>query len=597
MSDSVRSSSPDETVVRDITEDEQFLRIRRLNDANNGKRKSLHEEQLEDAVLDELASENVLFNAGKEDEAVIVETTTTDQGDKHLHVFMQKLKGKEKSRFKKDTNEMQSMTRDVDWDSRGSIMDEMVNNPLRDHFRGPAIDQKYSKIRPSKKSSTVRIDDGRTIEIANEAIATDFSGFYVLFWMAVAFTICKVTLQYYEEHNGDFSQSIILKYMTSNLWKVALYDVGMYVASYFVFFVHYLCKKRVINWRRAGRDIISIYEVLFLFVNIYLPKKVLNFNWIAQIFLFLHSLVYLMKMHSYSFYNGYLWDISSELEYATSTLKKLENLHSTQTEIELLRKSMDFCEFEIKSQSSTVRFPFNITFYNYFEFCSFPTLVYQIEYPRTKRVRWFYVFEKCCAIFGIIFVMMVVAQQFMLPVILKAKIIGSSDLSVYEKSLISPMLLLDLAPGFIIMFLLVWYLIWDAILNCLAELTCFADHHFYSDWWNCCSWYDFSRLWNRPVHSFLLRHVYHSSISAYHMNKIQATLFTFMLSSIFHELAMYVLFDKFRGYIIVLQMSQIPFTALSNHPMLRDKKLFNNVLFWVGICLGPSMTGLCYLVY
>ncbi|CAH01458.1 sterol acyltransferase [Kluyveromyces lactis] len=591
------SDSSHDTTVKDITEDEQFLRIRRLNDNNHGKRKSLHEEQLEDAVLDELGSPDVLFNTVQPNDTVIFKTrTTSEQGDKHLHVFMQKLKVKEKNRYKKDTNEMQSMTRDVDWGSRGSIMDEMVNNPLRSHFNGPAIDEKYSRVKATARSNTVRIDDNNTIEIANETIATDFSGFYVLFWMAVAFTICKVTLQYYEEH-GDFSQSIILRYMTMNLWKVALYDIAMYLTSYFAFVIQYLCRKNVISWRRTGRDIISVYEVVFLFSNIYLPKKTFHFNWIAQIFLFLHSLVYLMKIHSYSFYNGYLWDISSELDYATSTLKKLKKLSSPQPELDILQKSIDFCEFEIRSQSSTVRFPFNVSVKNFFEFSSFPTLVYQIEYPRTKRIRWFYVFEKCCAIFGIIFVMMVVAQQFMLPVILKAKILADANLTLWEKNLVWPKLLLDLAPGFIMMFLLVWYLIWDAILNCVAELSCFADHHFYSDWWNCCSWYDFSRLWNRPVHSFLLRHVYHSSISAYHMSKVQATLFTFLLSSVFHELAMFVLFNKFRGYIIILQMSQIPFTALSNIPLLRDKKLFNNVTFWIGICLGPSMTGLLYLIF
>ena len=59
------------------------------------------------------------------------------------------------------------------------------------------------------RSSTLRIDKDNAVEIANEIIASDFSGFYVLFWMAVAFTIGKVTLQFYEDHNGDFTQSII----------------------------------------------------------------------------------------------------------------------------------------------------------------------------------------------------------------------------------------------------------------------------------------------------------------------------------------------------------------------------------------------------
>lgn len=29
-----------------------------------------------------------------------------------------------------------------------------------------------------------------------------------------------------------------------------------------------------------------------------------------------------------------------------------------------------------------------------------------------------------------------------------------------------------------------WYLIWETILNILAELTYFADRSFYGPWWN-----------------------------------------------------------------------------------------------------------------
>lgn len=597
--------------IRDITEDKQFVRLRKLNSEDNGPRRPLKEDDIEDQGVEAIDNvQNVVLKSSKDDgdldlgssetddgETVLVKTTTLEQGDKHLHVFIQKLKGKERGRFKKDTNEMQSMTRDVDWGSRGSIMDMMVTTPLRNHFQGPAIEQKYSKLKSTLKTNQIKIDEDRIVEIANETITTDFSGFYVLFWMAVAFTVVKVTLQYYEDHDGDFSQSIILQYMTTNLWKVALYDLAMYASTYVAFIIQYLCRKNVLPWKPTGRYLVMIFECLFLAVNIYLPKKTFNYNWIAQIFLFLHSLVYLMKIHSYSFYNGYLWDITTELKYATKTIAKLKELQSPDSNTEVLRKSIDFCEFELNSQSTTTKFPSNLTIKNYFHFHSFPTLVYQIEYPRTKKIRWGYVFEKCCAIFGIIFIMMVVAQQFMLPVIVEAKDVGMSSYTVKEKMAIMPKLLLDLAPAFIAMFLLVWYLIWDAILNCVAELTCFADRHFYSDWWNCCSWYDFSRLWNRPVHSFLLRHVYHSSLSAYNISKIQAVLLTFALSAIFHEMAMYVLFNKVRGYIIVLQMAQIPFTAIANHPLLRDKKLFNNVVFWVGICLGPSITGLLYLIF
>lgn len=105
---------------------------------------------------------------------------------------------------------------------------------------------------------------------------------------------------------------------------------------------------------------------------------------------------------------------------------------------------------------------------------------------------------------------------------------------------------------------LAWYLIWETILNVLAELTFFADRSFYGAWWNSVTWDQFARDWNRPVHNFLLRHVYHSSISAMKVNRHTATIITFFLSACIHELVMWCIFKKLRGYLLFLQMCQLP---------------------------------------
>lgn len=76
------------------------------------------------------------------------------------------------------------------------------------------------------------------------------------------------------------------------------------------------------------------------------------------------------------------------------------------------------------------------------------------------------------------------------------------------------------------------------------------------------SWDQFARDWNRPVHNFLLRHVYHSSISSMKVNKHQATLITFFLSACMHELVMWCIFKKLRGYLLLLQMSQLPVSRI-----------------------------------
>ena len=134
------------------------------------------------------------------------------------------------------------------------------------------------------------------------------------------------------------------------------------------------------------------------------------------------------------------------------------------------------------------------------------------------------------------------------------------------------------------------------------------------------SWDQFAREWNRPVHVFLLRHVYHSSISSMKVNKHTATLITFFLSACVHELVMWCLFKKLRGYLLVLQMCQLPvrfmlqllrmdrdiialtlrstrqLVKLSRTKWLRGREVLGNLIFWLGIFTGPSLLCSLYLI-
>ena len=43
-------------------------------------------------------------------------------------------------------------------------------------------------------------------------------------------------------------------------------------------------------------------------------------------------------------------------------------------------------------------------------------------------------------------------------------------------------------------------------MNFGAEMTCFADRQFYTDWWNCKNYATYYRNWNMPIYEWL--HVY-----------------------------------------------------------------------------------------
>jgi sterol O-acyltransferase len=126
------------------------------------------------------------------------------------------------------------------------------------------------------------------------------------------------------------------------------------------------------------------------------------------------------------------------------------------------------------------------------------------------------------------------------------------------------------------------------------------------------SWDQYARDWNRPVHKFLLRHVYHSCISTLRVGKNTAMIITFFLSACVHELIMWCLFKKLRGYLLAFQMCQLPVSLpthqlpsdinphqlvqLSRTKPFRGRKLLGNIVLWFGLSVGPSILCSLYLI-
>jgi MBOAT, membrane-bound O-acyltransferase family len=73
---------------------------------------------------------------------------------------------------------------------------------------------------------------------------------------------------------------------------------------------------------------------------------------------------------------------------------------------------------------------------------------------------------------------------------------------------------------------------------------------------------EFSRKWNKPVHAFLLRHVYASTIASYDISRTTAMFLTFLLSAAAHELVMVIVTGKLR-YVVI--PSHYGTTQLTGH--------------------------------
>ncbi|KAG8861414.1 hypothetical protein FRB96_002863 [Tulasnella sp. 330] len=257
-------------------------------------------------------------------------------------------------------------------------------------------------------------------------------------------------------------------------------------------------------------------------------------------------------------------------------------------EVNALAESISALDDEMTSVGvngqKRVQFPGNVTLKNFADYQLIPTLVYELEYPRTERVRPFYIFEKTVAFLGTFTLLYTITEHYIIPLTPKPG-------QPFFRSLI------DLALPFMLSYLLLFYIIFECICNGFAEIARFADRQFYEDWWNSTTWDEFARKWNKPVHSFLLRHVYASSIEYHKMSKPSATMVTFLLSAALHELVMAIVTKKLRLYLFVLQMAQVPMIWLGRTPFIRRNKILGNAVFWLGLMAGFPLLCVAYCAY
>jgi sterol O-acyltransferase len=129
-------------------------------------------------------------------------------------------------------------------------------------------------------------------------------------------------------------------------------------------------------------------------------------------------------------------------------------------------------EFEILSEGLQGRcsltsnhYPRNLTLRNFCDFITLPTLVYELEYPRTEKIDWVYVAEKIAATFGIIMVMIAVSQSWIYPVVMSTVRMKEEGLSAHQRLQEFPWVLSDLLFPFMMEYLLAFYVIWECIVS------------------------------------------------------------------------------------------------------------------------------------
>ena len=213
-----------------------------------------------------------------------------------------------------------------------------------------------------------------------------------------------------------------------------------------------------------------------------------DWTWTSQVFLTLHTLVLLMKMHSYAFYNGHLSETERRLHALDnpSTASKApayqypatnqplapgkeEQVEGKSSDVSQLREDL---AIELISPLGSVTYPNNLTWSNYTDFLFCPTLCYELEYPRTSGVVWSELGYKILAVFGVIFLLTITSEEFILPVLSESALRLETVESASETALILAESISMLLWPFMITFLLVFLVIFEYVLGAFAEITC-----------------------------------------------------------------------------------------------------------------------------
>jgi diacylglycerol O-acyltransferase-1 len=233
-----------------------------------------------------------------------------------------------------------------------------------------------------------------------------------------------------------------------------------------------------------------------------------------------------------------------------------------------------------------VIYPNNLTISNLAYFLAAPTLCYQLNYPRSPRIRWGYVLNKLAQLVFFVCAVIFMMEQWCWPVV------KNSFVSMKERNyghLVERVMKLSV-PSLAI-WLSIFYAFFHLWLNIVAEVLQFGDREFYRDWWNATTMNYYWRTWNIPTHNWLVRHVYMPSLR-HGLSKTTAAALVFLFSAIFHELIISVALQTFKLYFFIGMVVQIPATFTG---MYFKGTITGNLIFWLSFCfLGQPIGVLLY---
>ncbi|XP_043506500.1 diacylglycerol O-acyltransferase 1 isoform X3 [Frieseomelitta varia] len=235
-----------------------------------------------------------------------------------------------------------------------------------------------------------------------------------------------------------------------------------------------------------------------------------------------------------------------------------------------------------------VQYPDNLNLRDLYYYILAPTLCYELNFPRTQRIRKRFLIKRILEVVVGMQVVMSLFQQWMVPCV-KNSLVPFSNMDVAKAS----ERLLKLAIPNHLVWLCFFYLTFHSLLNLIGELLHFADRNFYCDWWNADNIDTFWRTWNMPVHRWAVRHLYIPIIEMGY-GKTTASVTVFFISAFFHEYLVSVPLKTFKTWAFLGMMGQIPLSLISRKVEKHWGTRWGNITVWASLIIGQP---LCIMMY
>lgn len=267
-------------------------------------------------------------------------------------------------------------------------------------------------------------------------------------------------------------------------------------------------------------------------------------------------------------------------------MKLISYAYSNKEYREAMEKGQPYYEF-IQEDSKPLAYPNNLTLKNMYYYIYAPTLIYQLNYPRSPRIRPIWLAKRCLELVFYMALALFLMEQYLFPTLRNAVVpLQKLDfIRILER-------VMKLSIPNVYIWLIGFYALFHLWLNICAEVLRFGDRNFYGPWWNCTTMDEYWRIWNIPTHNWLMKHIHVPLVRA-GFPRVFSGICVFIVSAIFHELLVSVPVHTFRFWAFMGFMGNIPLIILTRK--LFQGSQIGNVIFWLSFCfLGQPLAIVLY---